>query len=392
MRVLLFINLIFSVISLNVYASDQSASKATVKTDTPKEANPPKKATNKKCVGKFLNPITDLAWQNMLPITIGSRKIAGGDHEDPYKPTKTFTLCNKIPCMVASYWEPASIIEITRTPFCMMSLGGVKLFDTKKGRGMQEIDQNNNKHAFYQTHYYVYPIMHLMKLMKNTKHCVSNSKFDIAYLSEVDPTYRKELLALITHPMIFLYNSTPGMLACGADCVRATKKRKFGLDILHWCNGCNGLLFPLTGYIMHHIGGLRSAELLAHRQLYRWARLKILRRTTGDEAICGSVALSKMPKGKRYFPKGQYKLQVVYPKTQTQKLADQPTVPLEKIKDEHFKDSAKSGNASVVLGQSALLREAGFEFPVNGEDYVFVVWRRKTCCISPPKIKKPKQK
>ena len=54
------------------------------------------------------------------------------------------------------------------------------------------------------------------------------------------------------------------MAACAADCVAATAG--FGVRDLFWCAGCQGSVYPLTGDVPYHLGGVRTAALIAQQR------------------------------------------------------------------------------------------------------------------------------
>ena len=60
------------------------------------------RAQGGECQGRFLNPITDICWSCIFPITIGSVPIAGNSKfKDTPNPSVPICLCNRdnIPLM-----------------------------------------------------------------------------------------------------------------------------------------------------------------------------------------------------------------------------------------------------------------------------------------------------
>lgn len=71
-----------------------------------------------KCMGRFVNPITDICWSCLFPITLGGHRISV-DHEDTPNAKQLICKCGQpIPRMgiPATFWEPARLIDVTRTP------------------------------------------------------------------------------------------------------------------------------------------------------------------------------------------------------------------------------------------------------------------------------------
>ncbi|WP_238446655.1 TraU family protein [Azohydromonas australica] len=82
------------------------------------------------CTGCFPNPLTDLCWSRILPISIGSATVAGlGGQENIANPPSP--LCsrgvNPIVGLSVGCREPVRHVEVVHRPFCLPSLGGVDL-------------------------------------------------------------------------------------------------------------------------------------------------------------------------------------------------------------------------------------------------------------------------
>ena len=62
------------------------------------------------CTGKFPNPITDICWSCILPISIGSATVANfGGQEDIPNPSSPVCTCGVNPTIGLSvgFWEPS---------------------------------------------------------------------------------------------------------------------------------------------------------------------------------------------------------------------------------------------------------------------------------------------
>ena len=82
------------------------------------------------CVGRFPNPITDICWSCILPLSIGGATLGDiGGQEDIPNPSSPLCSCGVNPIIGLSigFWEPARHVEAVRKPFCLVSLGGVDL-------------------------------------------------------------------------------------------------------------------------------------------------------------------------------------------------------------------------------------------------------------------------
>ena len=83
------------------------------------------------CQGKMLNPINDICWSCMFPIKIGGSINLNYSNQEDNKstPNDWFCACSKPTRagVTVSFWEPTHLVEVVRTPFCMVSLGGISL-------------------------------------------------------------------------------------------------------------------------------------------------------------------------------------------------------------------------------------------------------------------------
>jgi conjugal transfer pilus assembly protein TraU len=125
----------------------------------------------------------------------------------------------------------------------------------------------------------------------------------------------------------------------------------FSLDKLPWSAGCQGSMYPFSGTVSYHVGGLESALLLSQRILAKFHRLGLAWETSGKRALCSK-------KLKLVIKKSQYKTQLVFPKAHT-----------------------NSSSACNPLGRTSALYGMGREFPYKGEDFAVLIWRKRNCCV-----------
>ena len=79
------------------------------------------------CKAHFVNPIKDICWNCLFPLTIGKSEVVKSGYPDTKNPGNPFCSC---PAIVAGrlgitigYWEPAALVDVTRKPYCMVNLG-----------------------------------------------------------------------------------------------------------------------------------------------------------------------------------------------------------------------------------------------------------------------------
>ena len=110
------------------------------------EADPTTPISNKlTCQGKMLNPINDICWSCMFPIKIGGKVNLNMDNQEDNgsSPNDWFCTCThpSRSGVTVSFWEPTHLVEVVRTPFCMVSLGGISLKIKKQIRRKQQVKQ-----------------------------------------------------------------------------------------------------------------------------------------------------------------------------------------------------------------------------------------------------------
>ena len=123
------------------------------------------------------------------------------------------------------------------------------------------------------------------------------------------------------------------------------------LDSLFWCAGAHGGMYPLNGHVQEHVGGVQATTLLTERMAYKMHRDMLLTDSIGSDspALCFNTRYS-------VIPKTRYRYQMVNP------------VP-----------TTGSGGCS-PFGKTTVTWEAGHEIPFKGEDFGYVVWRKRNCC------------
>lgn len=306
------------------------------------------------CVGKFPNPITDICWSCILPISLGGVTMANlGGQEDTDNPSNLICSCGVNPVIGLSigFWEPARHVEVVRKPFCLVSLGGLDLSPgIAAPEAARTLEASGDASGFYQAHFYVNPVMYWLKVIADFP-CLETGSFDLAYLTEVDPLWNDDELTLILNPEAVLFANPVALAACAADCVAATIG--FPRPELFWCAGCQGSLLPLDGNARVHMGGVRTAELMAQRLTAKMHRELLAWGWHGSKGLCAPYFLPVMDKT-------AYKTQLTYPIASTDKFG---------------------GKCCQPFGRTTALWGAGKEYPIKGEDFAFMLFRKRNCCV-----------
>ena len=303
------------------------------------------------CVGRFINPITDICWKCVFPLKISGVVVAKGNPDPKTSPSQPICFCKKgaVPKVgiPISFWEPARLVDVTRVPYCMVSLGGVQISNTgaKQHGHISNSRTGVGKEAFYHAHWYIYPIFYLLNILIDFG-CSESGNYDIGYITELDPFWGNDEKAAILNPEGILFGNPIAQAACAADCVSSTAH--LPMDSLFWCAGCLGSIYPFGGAVLGAYGGVQASSLIAARLIAKLHRQLMLKEHAGKKAMCS-------PHLQPLIKKSHYRLQMVYPIPQT--------------------DDCKT------IGHTDTTWNAGREFPYKGSDFSYLVWRKRDCCL-----------
>ncbi|WP_052208901.1 conjugal transfer pilus assembly protein TraU [Croceibacterium mercuriale] len=309
-----------------------------------------------RCSGSFVNPITDVCWGCMFPLSLGALKIWPSDRSDTNNPDLPICACGTpVPRIgvAMGFWEPVRLVDVTTRPFCFPNIGGVKMdpgLDVGRGfvSGGSQVGGQGQNTAKYHVHYYVYPLLYWLEILTDFL-CFEQSTFDIAYITEIDPLWQDDELTTLLNPEAAIFANPIAQAACAADCLTATAR--LPNDALFWCAGCQGSMYPMNGNIGSNVAVTQSARLAAERMIYKMHRTGLAWGTMGSKGLCSKYL---MP----ILKKSQYRIQQVNPT---------PMV---------------NGRESCSpIGASTLPPNAAQTFPVKGEDIGFLVWRKRNCCV-----------
>lgn len=328
------------------------------------------------CQGKFINPVTDICWSCIFPIRIAGKVVLNHSSQEDNQSSKDngwLCFCENPSRsgVTVSFWEPTHLVEVVRTPFCMVSLGGIslhkkqvnasatinaandpnwlqKLFGGSHSRGGAKDDQQHN--AFWQVHWYKNPVVFWLEAMMDNE-CVEPGKLDIGWLTELDPTWKFPSLAILQAPDSALFANVAAQAACAADCVQANMG--FPSSHLYWCAGCHGTIYPLSGWMGGQMSEVQAARLMVARMQAKMHRDAVAWRASGKDALCGYKLNPVMDKT-------NYKMAMTYP-----------------VAARKF-----NGKCCEPIGRSTLVRDSGKAFPYKGNQFAFQLFRKRDCCSS----------
>jgi len=295
------------------------------------------------CQGAFANPVTDICWKCLFPLTIGGVPLdTEGQIDTPNPPQLPCTCPQPVRIGVTTgFWEPARRVDVTRTPYCFVSLGGVSMnpgLPAPEGEIREQEDLT--KQSKYQLHWYADPILYWLQIAMDDP-CLEEGQFDVGYITEVDPTWDDDELTILLDPESALFGNPIAQAACAGDCVMATAA--FGSNAMFWCAGCNGSVYPLNGHVQAHVSEIQASLLLVQRLTMKMHRQMMTFATWGEAGLCG-------PYPDPVMDKTQYKTTMLYPVPET---------------------GTTDGKCCETFGASSAVWGAGKAYPYSGEDFSY---------------------
>jgi len=295
--------------------------------------------------GGFLNPVTDLCWQCIFPMSIAGIEVMPGpmDNNLPTAADSSVCGCPAPPPIYyregipISFWEPARYVETVKDPYCFPSLGlGWSRSSGYLGGGSQETSNASvETSTFAQAHYFIYPVWSILGALVDSA-CVESSGFDVAYLTEVDPLWQDDVLSFILEPESILFANMTAQLACMVDSV--TTNAGFSMSPLFWCIGSGGSAYPLTGHV-NDDNELMANSTIAARMVYKLSRDAAL-------YLCACVSTP-------IWVKHDYRIQIAKP------VRDYTCHP---------------------FGRTGLIWGSYKNPPYEGDNLVWQLFRRRACC------------
>ncbi|EAA1523574.1 conjugal transfer pilus assembly protein TraU [Salmonella enterica] len=307
-------------------------------------------AADAACEGRFVNPITDICWRCMFPLSLGSTKVTGGDLPDTSNPGSPIQFCPMPPPvfqrigLAIGYWEPMAMTDVARSPGCMVNLGGFTINLGKMGMGTAKKDDKQVNGAFYHVHWYKYPLTYWLNIITSLG-CLQGGDLDIGYLSEIDPTWGDSALTSILNPEAVIFANPIAQGACAADAIASAVNKP--LDPLFWCAGSQGSMYPFNGWVSNESSPLQSSVLVSERMAFKLHRQGQIMESIGeDKKVCFEYPSPIIPK-----TRWRYQMVNMYP------------------------DVAQCH----PFGRTVMRWETGRNPPNTKKNYGYLLWRKRNC-------------
>lgn len=316
---------------------------------------PTASAKSAACTGKFVNPITDICWDCLFPITIGKVPVVPSHYPDTHNPTMPVSFCPKPPPLFMQvglnigYWEPDTLVDITRKPYCMVNMGLELAGGNPKDMGghtTSNVNKTTSKGTFYYAHWYKYPLMMWLQLIESVA-CMATDTFDLAYITELDPFWDDDQLSFTLNPEAILFGNPIAQLACVAESVKTSTGHSLPINALFWCMGSQGGAYPLTGNTTYSDSPIQAATLIAEKFNYKLHREGIVWESHGETgAICHQTPMPVLPKSR-------YRYQMT--------------------------NSIAAPLHCYPYGTTTIIWESGHDNPVTGRNFGYVNFKKRNC-------------
>lgn len=147
--------------------------------------------------------------------------------------------------------------------------------------------------AFYHVHWYKYPLTYWLNIITSLG-CLEGGDTDIAYLSEIDPTDGQQPDHHSQSGSCHLCQSD-STGACAADAIASAFNMP--LDVLFWCAGSQGSMYPFNGWVSNESSPLQSSLLVSERMAFKLHRQGMIMETIGkNNAVCNEYPSPILPK------------------------------------------------------------------------------------------------
>ncbi len=317
---------------------------------------PVKKATAGVChanpATSLLGPLmfTNIDWAGMFPIRLGGVPVVPGIPDDQDSQPATCVCTTPIPRIGLSFsiWLPQNITEVTADPFCFQAMG-INIPNPAGVFGEGSIPKNNHRMAFYQAHYYTYPVMAILGLFTDVA-CLQASTSEVTanFITEVDPMWQSDILADFASPEAILFSNPVLTMSCIADSVSAQVYQP--LNFMFWCMGSWGSVYPVDGDVGSGKDNLESAAAVGGKTVYWMHHILLQWATAGPPTYEGACQDYPDP----IWQKSQVRFDLALP----------IPVPM-----------------TTPIGQTSLIWSHFQAVPFIGQTYDFVNFNEVDCCL-----------
>ena len=314
--------------------------------------------------GRWVNPVSDICWKCLFPLTIGSTPVTpvvadssanansslSATLPDTPNPASPIQLCpmgiGYRVGVAIGFWEPFAMTDVTATPGNMVNMGGMSVSMNKLKTGTGTNNYETTGQSFYQVHWYKYPALSWLNIITALA-CKQTGDMDIGYMTELDPMWSDSSLSALINPEAILFANPISQAACAADSISALVY--LPIDALFWCAGSQGSMYPFNGFVSNSFSPLSVSVLLSERMDFKLHREGLIQDSIGaDTAVCYTYPTVIMPKSR-------YRYQMV--------------------------NMIPDASSCHPFGRSTLTWGYLHNLPIMKRNFGYVIWRKRNCVV-----------
>lgn len=334
---------------------------------------------------------SDVCWSGMFPIRLaGATMIAGKSGVPADAANKVVCACGgdlskgQMPRLgfTVGFWAPSKIIDVTRTPYCLPSLGGIEMpvadvdfLSSGANRGRNDKDE-----AFANWALYSFPIVYMLRML-DTGACPSDglTDFDLLQASPLFPNWNDVLGRYTTfvNPEMLLFANASSLYVMPLDAAASTAGKP--MNDVFWMAGAWGPTYPITGFFGNGVGDMQDnvgfTSLTAFRGLSLLHRLGLLSETIGNDNLCERNV-------RNIVRKDAYRWQFLAPSPETNgPLPDAPAPTVTTTQVQEVNPPSRFSSCTHPTGASTAEWGVWRDVPVTGEDHSYLLFQWTDCCF-----------
>ena len=333
----------------------------------------------------------DVCWSGMFPMRLMGATYKAGKSGIPKESTnKILCKCGgdlkegKLPRIgfTLGFWAPSKIMDVTRKPYCLPSLGGIELpvADVEFLNGGANMGRSDRHEAFANWALYTFPLIYMLRLIDDGA-CPPDgmTEFDLLQVSAMFPNWN-DLLGRYTtfiNPEMLPFTGVTSLFALPVDAMSSTLGKP--INELFWVAGGWGPMYPITGFYGASVGNMTDVvgftSLTAVRGISLLHRLGMLNETVGDANIC-----ERNPR--HIIRKDAYRWQFLAPSPEVNgrpPSAPPPTQTSSQVRE--VSPPSRFGTCTHPTGASTAAWGMWRDVPATGEDHSYLLFQWTDCCF-----------
>jgi len=336
----------------------------------------------------------DVCWSGMFPMRIMGVSFVGGKSGVPQDATrKIICACGgdlsegKLPRIgfTLGFWAPSKIMDVTRRPYCLPSLGGLQLpvADVSFLNSGANMGRGLGRDTFANWTLYSFPLIYMLRLIDDGA-CPADglTEFDMLQSSPMFPNWNDVIgkYTVFINPEMLLFTGVTSIFAMPVDGASSTLDKP--LNNLFWVAGTWGRVYPITGFDggTGRTGGkiqdaVRTTSLTAVRGLSLLHRLGMLNETIGNDNLC--------ERNPRFIiRKDAYRWQFLAPSPETNGPRPGTSAPTQSTRQvREVNPPQRFGTCTHATGSSPAAWGMWRDVPATGEDHSYLLFQWTDCCF-----------